>query len=75
MTDYVQCHLERKTVKQTSWIPKEFATVGGFVELKEKAGWEQGWKVIEAFHYAVRSHTEVLERSRDFKNTRKASDI
>jgi hypothetical protein len=72
---YVQCQLQRGPQLQVSWLPSEFSGKGGYVKLKEKGSWQDGWKVVESFPGAVRTHEQVVERSRDHLNTRKASDI
>lgn len=63
-----------KTVKQTTWIPEQYAHVGNFIKLKQNDGsWENGWKVIEV---GTRLSEEyVLEHERDYKTQRKGSDI
>ena len=68
------CLLQRGEVKTTAWIPEQFAKVGKYVSLNQfDDDWEDGWKVIEV---GTRLETKyMLERSQDWKNTRKASDI
>ena len=60
---------------QVTWLPKEFAQTGRYVKLKEKGEWDDGWKVIESYPDAVRTQEEIVERSQDYKKTRRASDI
>lgn len=60
---------------QVSWLPKEFAKAGRYVKLKERDQWDDGWKVTEAYPTAMRTQEEIVERSQDYKKTRRASDI
>lgn len=65
---------EWMTVKQTSWIPEQFAHVGNYVQLKNADGvWDNGWQIDEVGARAPEN--QVLENSRDWKHQRKASDI
>jgi len=81
MNHYRQCILHQITRKtdgkvkvHTSWIPEQFAYVGNWVSLKNQDGtWDDHWKVIEVGARAPED--QVLERSQDYKRTRKASDI
>lgn len=71
----VQCTLRRGTTTQTAWLEeKDGLKVGAIAELKsENPGQEYGWEVLTV---GTRLPAEVVqERSRDYKNTRKASDI
>ena len=71
----VQCTLRRGNVHQTAWLEeKEGLKVGAIAELKsEEADQQKGWEVVMI---GTRLPAEVVqERSRDYKNTRKASDI
>jgi hypothetical protein len=50
---YNQCTLEkdiipgRMLVRQVSWIPTKYASLGRVVKLKNDHGeWEDGWKVV-----------------------------
>jgi len=73
-----QCTLVKKTdfgIKNTmSWIPEKFAELGRLVDIKDDGKWSKGWKVGRINH-RKQSNTTMLERSQDYKNTRKASDI
>ncbi len=76
---YVQAKLVRGTTHQTTWIDIENAisagTNGRSLALKEDDGtWDEGWSVI-TFGSVQRSWAEVNERGRDFKETRRASDV
>ena len=68
------CLLQKGELKTTAWIPEKFAKVGKYISLKqEKDNWDDGWKVITI---GTRMRTEyMLDRSQDYKQTRKASDI
>lgn len=81
----IQCHLRKPIISnkkirsgfkhQTAWLnEKEGLKVGAIVEIKsETEGDEQGWEVVSM---GTRLPAEtVQERSRDYKNTRKASDV
>lgn len=66
---------QRDYSMQTAWLDeKPGLKVGAVVEIKsEVEGDQQGWEVVEV---GTRLPKEVVhERSRDFANTRKASDI
>jgi len=70
---YVQCLLTKGSTRQTAWIPEEFSTVGRVVKLKDQGEWGEGWQVLTA---GIRLPEAYLrERSRDYVQTRKASDI
>jgi hypothetical protein len=84
MTDYhVQCSLAKKirkdatsveVARMVTWIPQEYAKKDTFVELRQDDGtWEDGWKVLDT--YTRLESKYVIERSQDYKKTRKASDI
>lgn len=76
-----QCRLRRGDEVYTAWIETTFAKVGQIVSVLDELlggpidpkGYSAGWVVEEVF--TTRPEKEVLERSRDHKNTRKASDI
>ncbi len=59
----------------TTWIPEPFAQVGRVLKIRAQGGpWVDGWKVQVVF--ASRSDgAEVLERSRDYRHQREASDM
>jgi hypothetical protein len=68
-----QCVLRNGNTSQVAFIPSVFATEGSFVKLRNGGVWTDGWKVE---HAGVEMPYEyVRERSQDYKNTRKASDI
>lgn len=80
---YHQCRLTKMTEKgqevQISWLPKEFSVEGRIVDLTEHKNTgakyrDKGWLVSEVYP-STRTHEQILERSQDFKRTRKASDI
>lgn len=75
---YVQCSLSKPTKdgekKQVSWIPEHFAVEGKYLELKEGAEWENGWRVTSVGD-VKQSQSTLNERGRDYLTTRKASDI
>jgi hypothetical protein len=65
-----QCQLERGRVTQTAWIPAELAQAGRYVRI----GQEDGWRVRAVYGPAL-PEEYVLERSRDHRHQREASDI
>ena len=80
---HTQCHLRKGNVTQVSWIPTEHAVVGKYVKLKEtklndrglaEDVWEDGWLVVTSGGTTFPSKY-IQERGRDWKETRKASDI
>jgi hypothetical protein len=75
MTYHVQCKLRNGPgFYQTTWLPERYAKKGNIVELKNEEGkWEDGWIVIEVG--SKMDSAQVIERERDYKRTRKASDI
>lgn len=79
-TTYKQVNLEKSTSevttsKTTTYIPTEFATLHRYIKLKDSHGnWEDGWKIVSVSSQEFDA-TYINERSQDFKNTRKASDI
>jgi len=77
MNYHRQCVLSHKIGDgeevKVAWIPEKFAVKGKYLELKEDDGWENGWQVMEV---GVRQASEaVRERSLDYRNQRKASDV
>ena len=69
-----QCKLQKNNKVTTSWIPTKYVVKGNFVKLKANDTWIDGWKVIEVFQPS-RLSDNIITRSEDYKNTRKASDI
>lgn len=73
-TTHTQCKMRHDSgLYDTSWIPTKFAVVGRRVGLKENGVWDDHWTVIEIF--STENSAMILERSQDWKQTRKASDI
>ncbi len=66
---HCQCKLRKRNEYQTTWIPEKYAKIGNFIRLKE----DNGWEVIEIGN--KKDSREVQERSMDYKNQRKVSDI
>lgn len=80
---HTQCRLRKGNVHQTSWIPTDIAIEGQKVNLQEtrinakgleEKYWDEGWEVVKAGGQVFPSKY-IAERERDWKNTRKASDI
>ena len=65
-----QCMLRKGNTIQASWIPEKFAKIGKYLKLHD----EDGWQVV-SISDERKSSTDAIERSQDYKNTRKASDI
>jgi len=75
---YCQCLLERGhfsgTMSTVSYLPEEFAIQGNVVKLKNDDDiWTDGWIVQKVGDKIDASYVE--ERERDYKRTRKTSDI
>lgn len=88
MENHVQCLL-RKFVAlepvdgifgrykfQVAWLPKDKAKPGESVDLKnrETGEWDKGWTVERISDVSLPS-TWVAERSADYRNMRKMTDI
>ena len=69
----VQCLLGHSSRYQVAWIPERKAVVCAIVELIDKDRRHPGWRVISAGTRLPEAY--VRERSRDYVNTRRASDI
>ena len=67
--------IDDKEILMTSWIPEKFAIKDSIIKLqdRETKKWTDGWKVVIVG--TKRKQREVIERSQDYKNQRKASDI
>jgi hypothetical protein len=71
---YTQCALKKKGQADVAWIPTKFANKGNYIKLKQDDGsWDDGWLVEEI--YTQQDAQYLIEHARDYKNTRKASDI
>lgn len=66
---FKQCTLEKNNIKQTAWIPEEFAHIGKILKIKE----DNGWKVLSVGSQRL-TQDYVSEREQDYKNQRLASD-
>ena len=73
MKDYYmrQCQLQRNNVYLVSWIPDKYAIKGNVIGLKKL---EETYEVIQVGQHKMLASV-VGERSQDYKNTRKKSDI
>ncbi len=72
-TFYVQCVFAKDACRTTAWVPETFAAVGRTVRFKDEGAWGENWQVLSA---GIRLPEAYLrERSRDYIQTRKASDI
>ena len=70
----VHCHAGGSYSKQTAWLPKRYAVIGEFLELKDDDGnWTDGWQVTAVG--VTKETEEVVERSADYRKTRRATDI
>lgn len=70
---HVQCYMVRDNEHYTAWIPEKFAVFGNMIDIKIDDKWEKGWMVVEG--YTKLPSDKVIERSQDYKKTRKGSDI
>lgn len=73
---HYQCHLQKGDTHQVTWLPKKFAVEGRIVKLYDEVtdSWEDGWLVTSVGTQSFPSKY-IAERSRDYTQTRKASDI
>lgn len=56
------------------WVPSKFAVQGKTLRIKNEAGeWGPEWTVSEV--YSAKESDWVMEKSRDHKRQRKASDV
>lgn len=62
------------SIMSTVFIPSNLAKEGKIVKIKKESEWDDGWKVAAVYEREV-DEEYVLERSQDYKRTRKASDI
>ena len=67
--NHKQCRIQKGISFQMSWIPEKHAIVGHFVKLKG----DDGWQIVKVF--GVMDSKKVQERSIDYRNQRKASDV
>jgi len=59
----------------TTWLPQEYAELDKYLELKnDDDQWENGWQVVDIYDPPM-EEAQLMERSQDYKRTRKASDI
>lgn len=65
-----QCRLEKDNRTITIWVPVKYAELGKNLTVDK----DPGWIVKKVFKRIVTSDY-LQERSQDYKNTRKASDI
>lgn len=74
---HTQCKFKKGNEITYSWIPSEFASIGCYINLKENVlggtAWENDWEIVG--RYNEMPSAIVIERSQDYKKTRKASDI
>jgi len=66
---YNQCRLTNGKMRQTAWIPHQFAVVGKTLKIE---GFD-GWKVEEV--WTVMEEEDLFQYERDHLKQRKASDI
>lgn len=67
--NHCQCKLKKGNRYQVSWIPEKYANLRKFLKLND----DDGWEVINV--YSRMDSRKVQERSIDYKNQRKVSDI
>jgi len=66
--NHYQCKLKKGNTFTTSWIPEKYAKKGKFIRLKEDE-----WEVIHVG--SMMDSKKVQQRSTDYRNQRKMSDI
>lgn len=66
----IHCLLTWWGAKYHCWLPKKYATIGNVIRID---GFDHNWTVADA--WTELPTAVVLERSQDYKKTRKASDI
>lgn len=67
--NHYQCELRKGNKYQVVWIPEKYSKVGKILRLEN----DNGWEVIKVF--SKDNSKRVNERSMDYKNQRKVSDI
>jgi len=81
--NYKQCVLERGSTRMVSWIPNHFAKVSKMIKLRRDltmgclvgySEWEDGWMIEKVFGPVI-SRKELDALGRQYKDTRKASDV
>ena len=70
MNQYRQCLLVNGEATEIAWIPEYLAKIGQWIEVKATGAL---WSVQEV--WSRMEEKAVRERSRDYRNQRKASDI
>ncbi len=69
----VQCVFAKDASRTVAWVRETFATICKTVRFKDEGSWGENWQVLSA---GIRLPEAYLrERSRDYTQTRKASDI
>jgi hypothetical protein len=72
---HIQVKLRKGTTEMVAWIPRDCAIEGKLVDLDDpEHGPTKGWTVINVTTTALDSKW-VNERSRDYLNHRKTTDI
>lgn len=75
MSKHVQCKLQKDSTIMTAWIPVKAAKLGATIDLDDpQHGETKGWTVMEVGTYSVPSEW-ARDRSRDYLNQRKMSDL
>jgi len=74
--DRVQCKLcKGGNTFQTTWIPLNFAKRGKVLKIqRDDKSWDEGW-VVKTVFTIVKSEDYLKAHERDYKKTRKSSDI
>ena len=65
-----QCRLTKDKSMMVCWIPEKYAMKGKILKIKDLELW-----LVKEVGTTVKSSDEVIERSQDYKRTRKQSDI
>lgn len=71
---HTQCALSNGDRRIVTWLPSEFANVGGVVKLRARGEeWDDDWRVTGAYHTVPSEF--IIARERDHLNHRKVTDI
>jgi hypothetical protein len=77
ITYFKQCHLSKKIdtgeMKQTSWIPEEFAKLNKVIKLRDENGtWVNGW-VVRQVGQSRLAENELPNYHKEIKEHRKTT--
>jgi len=59
-----------------AWVPEEVVTESNVLKFRNEDGtWDDGWEIVKVYKGTRFQSKYIIERSQDYKKTRKASDI